>query len=446
MSTLLDSVFHLPPVKKVTKKRYMPHFKKDEHSNARPMLLHKDDWPSVNVETGTSFGDKGLSFDLGQWCEYLGTDMRWHLAPVRRVVKMAPEDYDGMDDEDEIEYEYFYSIGSSTLVDPNTVRASEEALKRVFGFGPWVWQQWACLQLETFTRFQEGHDRDFANANFNMVAKDLWDYWLNHDKNKEFKKIYDDVDLVKGFYEEGRYDDKGELRIRKPQGCADKLDVHILSPFRIMDEIAKNKGGKYTLVDDVSIFTYVSFMGSGWGIVIATLAIQFVVPGILLLAAMTQYPGGQRRFPQAFVTTWELFCDDNGNILGRLMNVIVLILYTVRVLPSLLYEMYSSSGEDDTGSSKMDEVRRQVFESGDDTLFMQLGYKLDIYANSVYMCVLMTLMLFILFITDDIFSIILNALALEFVASLDEEISKAEWFDERGEAFFFYVFPNYCVV
>jgi hypothetical protein len=320
--------------------------------------------------------------------------------------------------DDEPDYDYFYNVGSASLLDTSQVRAPEEGLKLIFGFGPWVWQQWACLQLETFTRFQQDHDQDFVNANFRKVASDLWTYWVENKRNAEFKVLYDGVEAWKP--------------PKNGPGTQEKLMTHIMSPFRIMDDIAKNKGDKYTLVDDVSIFTYVSYLGSGWVTVIITLVIQFTVPILLLITAVESLSGPKRFSNGGFDTNWNDFCRDDGALSGRLMNIMVLLLYMIRVLPNLLYEFYSSSGEDDTGSSKMDEVRRQIFEQGDDTPWMQFGYKLDIYANSVYICMIMTLMLFILFLTDDIFNIILNALALEFVGSLDEELSKGDWFDAGG--------------
>ena len=91
MSDLLDAVFRQPIPKKVAKKRYKPNV-------FPPELEDKSMWPTVDVVTGIPYGDKGLDFDVGQWCEFLGNDMQWHLAPVRRILKLAPEDYDGLAD------------------------------------------------------------------------------------------------------------------------------------------------------------------------------------------------------------------------------------------------------------------------------------------------------------------------------------------------------------
>ena len=58
-----------------------------------------------------------------------------------------------------------------------------------------------------------------------------------------------------------------------------------------------------------------------------------------------------------------------------------------------------------------------------------LGYKVELYMNTAYICVIYAVMLFLLGNTDDPIEIILNALAIEFVHSIDEELSVSEWYD-----------------
>lgn len=87
--------------------------------------------------------------------------MNWHLATVRRIIKLAPEDWEPANEDDEPDYEYFYNIGSERLIPPRSVRAPEEGLKLIYGFRPWIWQQWATLQLESSARFMADHEKDF---------------------------------------------------------------------------------------------------------------------------------------------------------------------------------------------------------------------------------------------------------------------------------------------
>ena len=74
-------------------------------------------------------------------------------------------------------------------------------------------------------------------------------------------------------------------------------------------------------------------------------------------------------------------------------------------------------------------LRRIIWLQGDDTVWQQFGFKINKHMNGIYVAGIMSVMLFILFFTEDIFSIILNALALEFVHSLGEELASGDWFD-----------------
>ena len=90
--------------------------------------------------------DKRVKFEKGQWCEYLGRDMKWHLAQVRRVVRVAPEQYDPTSLA-EPNWEFWYQFDGGNAVQNFDVRASAEGLKRIFGLRPWIWQQWAMVSV-----------------------------------------------------------------------------------------------------------------------------------------------------------------------------------------------------------------------------------------------------------------------------------------------------------
>ena len=261
--------------------------------------------------------------------------MEWHLASVRRIVKLAPEDWEPENEDDEPDYEYFYNIGSVSLIEPRKVRAPEEGLKLVYGFRPWVWQQWATLQLEVNTRFCQDHDMDFTSVSFRKSAKDLWDYWFNHRNNVDFKEHV--------------------LRVEeKYPGSQAKLLAHILSPFVLMDEVSKNKE-RWSLHGKVNVFMYISILGSGFITCLVTLFIQFTVPTLLLQAAIDGSPGNpQFSFNDGtddpHPEVWGLFCSA---LQGRIVNIIVLLLYVVRVLPTLMFEFFSSGG---TADDRVNEI------------------------------------------------------------------------------------------
>ena len=68
----------------------------------------------------------GLPFENGQWVERLGTDMIWHLEPIRRTMRHAAKDEtDGL-------YDYQYKTSAGILVPVDRVRVPEEGLKVSF--------------------------------------------------------------------------------------------------------------------------------------------------------------------------------------------------------------------------------------------------------------------------------------------------------------------------
>jgi hypothetical protein len=109
-----------------------------------PPVINHPTPEDMDAAVSMPSSDPDVKFEKGQWCEYLGDDMEWHLAQVRRVVRVAPEDYDPTS-LGEPAWEYYYQFPGGAVAAGYDVRASEEALKRVFGLRPWLWQQWALV-------------------------------------------------------------------------------------------------------------------------------------------------------------------------------------------------------------------------------------------------------------------------------------------------------------
>lgn len=86
----------------------------------------------------------GFRFSQGDWCEYFGQDMLWHLSQIKRVIRAPPEDWT---DISKVHWHFFYSFEGGNLVNRHEIRAPEEGLKRLFGFRPWLWQQWALVSF-----------------------------------------------------------------------------------------------------------------------------------------------------------------------------------------------------------------------------------------------------------------------------------------------------------
>lgn len=349
----------------------------------------------------------------GSWVEYLGNDMKWHLAMIRRVVRQAPDSFDWSDPRNahrEPEWMYFYNVGQATLLPSKYIRANEDGLKHLFGSRPWVWQQYAVLRLEKFIRFQVDHERDFAEVDSVQFADDLYEEWLEDERNSDFRELHDTYS----------------------EGVQQMLREHLLSPFVFMDAIVEDEDDWTFDDDDLSIYTYMSVLGSAGAFAICCLFVQLAIPCILLLNALEN----SERFDAEFTLTnwyvhasWELFCTNHGSNLGKCMNLAVMFIYIINVIPESLTKFYRTAGNSGTAYSRLNSLRTTVWEQNDDTIFQKIGFKLDRYMNTAYVAFLYAVMLFILFNTDEVLDIILNALAAEFIHRIDETIASQEWFD-----------------
>ena len=131
----------------------------------------------------------GLLFGAGEWVEYFGVDSRWHLTRVLRIFAKAPLDYRPQSGQ-EPKWEYSYNFGKGLNVPPYLVRAPEESMRRAFGPRPFLFMQWALLRFEAMVKFQENHQRDFEEMNFQYSAENLWEQFLNHPNNLDFKEHF----------------------------------------------------------------------------------------------------------------------------------------------------------------------------------------------------------------------------------------------------------------
>jgi hypothetical protein len=392
---LMDSVRRLPTLSGRLKDRFDPFTGK---------RLPESERYRFDPDTGRNL-EKTLHFEQGQYAEYMGEDMTYRLAQVRRIVRRIDPEWEPENEDDEPDYDYFYSIGSKHQIEPASVRCSEEGIKLLFGYRPFVFQQWALLKLEARVRFTKFHPLDFQKMMFRKESQVLWNEWLNHDQNQDFRSLVEQTE--KSF-----------------PGTSEKLVDFILSPFSLMDEISK--GEEWNLQGSVNVYQYASLFGSGYITVFFCALIQIVSPALLLQWQITTEPGSLRfttDINSTFVdvnntfvdenstfvvdTAWDVFCTGQGAPEDRLMNAIVLLLYTIRVLPTVLRRLFSSW--DGSIVSRLNAMRQNIFEQGDDTTWQKVGFKLNTYMNGGFVVFLYIMMLFILFLSDSLFDIILNA-------------------------------------
>jgi hypothetical protein len=193
-------------------------------------------------------------YDIGEWVEVRGRNFIWRLEIIKDILKVK----DGDDAEDT----YTYVTAVDLNLTESEIRWPREALRRIFGMAPWVWQQWACLRLENKMRFQAVHPDDFELLDIRDYIHELWKCWLFDEQNKDFREFFDRVG---------------------PSGQAELVD-HLMSPFDLMDEVITNRDDKWNFDDaGISIFTYMSLLGSGFLDAFAVLLLQVGMPVILLL-------------------------------------------------------------------------------------------------------------------------------------------------------------------
>lgn len=345
-----------------------------------------------------------LPFQIGDWIERLGDDMQWHLEPVRRIVVFqdAPK-------------VVWYKTEAEVLIRSDRARCSQHGLQRQFGARPLLWQQYTLLRLEEKLRFQPHHEYDFEAFQCLVFAESMWNDWLADERNSDFLRLVQS----------------------KPQHVQDKLKHHMLSPFGFMDHMMRDwdfAGARS------SVYLYNSLLGSGFLISAVMLVIQLLVPVLLLLYQVRSSP----RFPAfssepnvssldletIFATDWEGFCKEPVGIDGVLMQYVVFFVYWTRVVPAVVYSFYDTVGDSPTIPSKINSLRSLAWNQGDDTVAMKCGFKLERYMNSVYIAAINLVMLMCIFLSDNTVSIILNALAIEFVYDFDREVAALFWFDD----------------
>ena len=247
----------------------------------------------------------------GEWVEVLGHDMKWRLRLITRVMKQMPSNYNWMsemdgplvDDKQSWDY-YTYHAGAEKNLHEQKLRAPLEGLQALFGLRPWVWQQWAMLKLEEKMRFQENHQDDFMILSAQRVAMQLWNDWIEHPSNQDFKAL---------FYN----DNVGDF------GRSELLD-HIFHPFVLIDQLTSGDDEWNLQTDqDVSVYTYQSLLGAYFHVSLVVFIIQVTIPVVLVFDVTKTFVECSQY--QAYVPQNELI---------RVTLLIILTFYSMTLVPS----------------------------------------------------------------------------------------------------------------
>ena len=139
---------------------------------------------------------------------------------------------------------------------------------------------------------------------------------------------------------------------------------------------------------------------------------------------------------ERFQLPYAEWCEDNSGaweddrFYGKMMMFTIVVMYLTKIVPDCLFSFFRSLGDGNDAHSKIMSLRKNMWERGDDfNLGQMVGYKCDLYMNTGYVCILYTLNLFILFATDSVLEMLLDAIAMNFILDLDEDFASAEWWD-----------------
>ncbi|KAH9254838.1 hypothetical protein BASA81_007088 [Batrachochytrium salamandrivorans] len=332
---------------------------------------------------------KRLPFGVGDYAERLGDDMQWHLEPIRRLVVFKDQPN-----------EVYYKFESGVVENSTKVRCSEEAVCRHFGMRPHLWQQYALLRFESKLRFQQDHENDFEEVDYLRFAQRSWDKWLAHPKNVEFLALYES----------------------KPEHVREKLKTFVFSPFALCRQILKDNTKWNFAEAECSAYQYASFLGSGF--VTCLHARHGANPKHVVGRVLPQLEGVRCRHDELchlcrILDSGEFsYCNHPPHTNPN-----------TQVVPAVAEAVYSTLGESPSLRSRLNSLRLLSWQQGDDTISQKVGFKMDRYMNSVYIALTNLVMMFALFLTNNTVDIILNALAVEFITSFDEEVANTLWFD-----------------
>jgi len=219
----------------------------------------------------------------------------------------------------------------------------------------------------------------------------------DHPSNSEFKELFFD----------DRIGDKGR----------NELTHHIQKPFYLMD-IIKEDNDEWNFEDDqdINVYTYSSCLGMLHPIALLSFILQLLLPFII----WNSYYCGKYEKSQSLERSEEK---------AKWLALLIYLYYFSTILPDAYYKMSSTVGSSDTVYSRLNSLRRNVWMKGCDTLIQQLFYKIDLFMNTAHISLLSMLNVYVLSKELEPINVVLDSLAFFFIARIDEEFARAQWWD-----------------
>jgi len=300
----------------------------------------------------------GQEYRVGHWAEILAPNMSWSPEKISKVHH--------------IDDEFLYNVGSRRRLSVYEIRVPEEGLRKIYGYRPWIWQQWAFVKLEQKLRFQENHHDDFEVFQIPEYARDLWFEWLGDPENKDFVAHMSDERI---------------------NACQDDLFDHIMKPFYILDDMRRESEWDFVGCDEVSVFTYVSLLGTGYVFCLITLILQFTIPVLIVYITLEEADYYKSSGTDILRLLTAMFCvtDDasfcDGLILTTYIVLCIQLLYLMKVIPDMSCVFSDVAGVGGYGEkktyAKVKSIREEVRNDNNDRFGQLVGSIMDMYMNTL---------------------------------------------------------------
>jgi hypothetical protein len=265
--------------------------------------------------------------------------------------------------------------------DPDEVRPPQAAIRALWGESPELWKQHQLIQAEAHMRFEQYHCFDFEEVDWKSWIKARFEHWVGctlsahgteelpdrkkDPKNKAFQAYFK----------------------KQTVGAQHALFDFVVEPFEMMDSVVNDWFDEFD--ENVSCYTYLSFLGKDWLMCTICFLIQFVLPITLGLSSFRAY--SDMLESDEFGSDNNFYCSKREGRdveLARTTLVAVLAFYAISVVPNYFAVFKKRLGVSGDSQSKMNRLRTFVFLQGDDDLSMKIGFRLDMLMNSTYVCVL----------------------------------------------------------
>ena len=318
--------------------------------------------------------------------------------------------------------------------DPDEVRPVRSAIRATFGETPMWWMQHNVLLAEQQMRFDRFHCFDFEQIAWMKWFSERFFFWVGMRRSEEGGWVpCEPRDERNGPFQ--------ALFAAQSAGAQDALYDLMAEPFDLMDKVTTKWFDGCS--EEVSCYTYLSTLGHDWIFCFVALSIQIGIPFILISSALKEHSfrmaedcGVEEDSPIfvhdciQFSPNGSFLCPQrqNGDAwMGRYMILCIMAFYIAKVVPDQLAIFTGVVGDTEEGLNRMKALRRAVHDLDLDSLLTKSFYRIDKSMNSAYDCLVYALNIMILYFTNSVENILLNSLAIEFVAHIDESFTSMDW-------------------